>query len=49
MCPPSPTTFPDWQNQQQADPDFVVAGGTLRVPGNVVENIDAISSSMLGL
>ena len=31
MCPLSPTTFPDWQNQQQADPDFVAASGILEI------------------
>jgi transcriptional regulator with XRE-family HTH domain len=31
MCPLSPTTFPDWQSQQQAAPDFVASAGTLEI------------------
>ncbi len=31
MPPLSPTTFPEWQNQQQTDPDFVAAAGTLEI------------------
>lgn len=31
MCPLSPTTFPEWQNQQQADPDFVAMSGILEI------------------
>lgn len=31
MCPLSPTTFPDWQSQQQVDPDFVAAANTLEI------------------
>lgn len=31
MCPISPTTFHEWQDQQQADPDFVAAANTLEI------------------
>jgi DNA-binding XRE family transcriptional regulator len=31
MCPLSPTTFRDWQSQQQVDPDFVSAASTLEI------------------
>jgi DNA-binding XRE family transcriptional regulator len=31
MTPLSSTTFPDWQSQQQADPDFVAAAGPLEI------------------
>jgi len=41
--PLSPTTFPEWQNQQQAESNFVVVAGSLEIGYQVTDGSWACS------